>query len=223
MDRIKDAWKHITSRYNIAPSQPVPIIRVEAGAARILSASWGLVPSWAKDPKDGPRPINAMAETVTEKPTFRSVFKRRRCLVLASGYYEWKKLDAKHKQAIFIKLPKRPLFCFAGLWDRWEGSDRVLESCTILTTAANERLATIHQRMPVILDPEQYARWIDPQLQDPAEVMAMIRSYPAEAFDLIPVGPEVGKVSSEGPELIKPWQPPPPVAEPGPEQLGLFG
>src|SRR5262249_23577950 len=150
--------------FNIAPTQPVAAVRVVPGGheREMVALRWGLIPSWANDPKIGYKMINARAETAATKPSFRSAFRSRRCLLVADGYYEWQK-QAGAKQPFYIRLKGGKLFAFAGLWERWAPTDgEAIESCTILTTAANELTKPIHDRMPVIVDPRDYGQWRDP-------------------------------------------------------------
>ena len=168
-------------RYNIAPSQPIAAVRaVPAGSGRELALlRWGLIPSWSKDPAIGNRLINARAETAKEKPSFRNAFRRHRCLIPASGFYEWLRWE-RGKQPYFVRMRDGHPFAFAGLWDRWESPDKgVIETCTILTTAANDVLAPIHDRMPVILPPREYDRWLDPSTPEHGLAGAPPRSVPA--------------------------------------------
>eukprot|EP00913_Durusdinium_trenchii_P019515 g18345.t1 len=155
-------------RYNIAPTQTAAIVRPADEGREVAFARWGLIPSWAKDIKIGYRMINARGETVAEKPSFRAAFKRRRCLVPASGYYEWKKLSAKTKQPYHIHRDDDGLIAFAGLWERWDAGDAPLESFTIITTAAGGALADIHDRMPVMLPESEHALWLDPDVEPEA-------------------------------------------------------
>ncbi|MCS7040325.1 MAG: SOS response-associated peptidase, partial [Anaerolineae bacterium] len=156
---------NLEPRYNIAPTQPVAVVRLDREGRRreFTLMRWGLIPSWAKDIHIGNRLINARAETLTEKPAFRTAFRRRRCLIPANGFYEWQKPTAGRKQPYFIGLPDRRPFAFAGLWEHWEGADgSVLDSCAIITTAANERVRVLHDRMPVILERTDFGDWLDP-------------------------------------------------------------
>jgi putative SOS response-associated peptidase YedK len=155
-------------RFNIAPTQPVAVVRqTSADSPRELAMlHWGLIPSWAKDPKMGARMINARAETVAEKPSFRAAFRRRRCLVLADGYYEWQSTGGRSKQPYYIRRRDDAPFAMAGLWEHWPKGDPPIESCTVITTAANDLTRPIHDRMPVILNEADYARWLDPELED---------------------------------------------------------
>jgi putative SOS response-associated peptidase YedK len=182
-------------RFNIAPSQPVPVVRMDpqhASAARqFVFLHWGLVPSWAEDAKIGNRMINARAETAADKPSFRAAMRRRRCLIVADGFYEWKTV-AKRRQPMYIHLRDGRPFAFAGLWESWEGADHsALESCTILTTAANDLVRPIHDRMPVIIAPADYARWLDPAVQQAEPVLPLLRPYPVEEMAAYAVSPRV--------------------------------
>src|SRR5262249_35002838 len=147
-------WDAIVPRYNIAPSQTVLVVRPSAAGRELASMKWGFLPAWASDPRAAM--INARSETAAGKPTFRGAFVKRRCLIPADGFYEWKKI-ARQKQPYHIQLASGGLFALAGLWESWQGTD----TCTILTTSANSLLAPLHDRMPVILDRENYAKWLD--------------------------------------------------------------
>jgi putative SOS response-associated peptidase YedK len=198
--RMPDAA--IPVRYNIAPTQTLPIIRQADDDRECVLARWGLVPSWAKDTKIGYKLINARSETVAGKPSFRAAFQRRRCLVPATGYYEWKKLDAKHKQPYHIHRENDGLFAFAGLWERWSKDDEPLESFTIITTTANPPLSDLHDRIPVILPTDVYALWLDPDV-NPAALTALLRP-PEDDLEAYPVNPIVGNVKNETPDCIEP-------------------
>ena len=191
-------------RYNIAPTQPVAAVR-QIGQDRELSLfQWGLIPSWAKDPRMGAQLINARAESIATKPSFRSAFRRRRCLIFADGFYEWQKTRAKTKQPFYIRLANDRLFAFAGLWEHWEGADSAaIESCTIITTDANDLLRPLHDRMPVILPEQEYGRWLDPQLDDPVKLQALLKPYPAEQMTAYPVSTFVNSPRSESPRCIE--------------------
>jgi putative SOS response-associated peptidase YedK len=199
----------LVPRYNIAPTQQVPIVRVTAGSPhRSLSlARWGLIPSWAKDPSIGNRLINARSETVAEKPSFRSAFKRQRCLVAADGYYEWKKTGAA-KQPYHIRLQDGQVFGFAGLWESWSGPrdaplEQPLETCTIITTAANDFTRQIHDRMPVILRPDDYELWLDPELQEPAPLLPLLRALESDEMVANPVSTFVNRPANDSPRCIE--------------------
>ena len=163
---------------------------------------WGLIPYWAQDISIGTSMINAVSETAAEKPAFRKAMRTRRCLIPADGFYEWKKLgNPKHKQAYNIGMSDEGLFAFAGLWDQWKGPDkRTIESCTILTTKANSLLEGIHDRMPVILKPEDYDLWLDPGITNPAKLADLLRPFDSRLMRTYPVGETVNKVTNDGPE-----------------------
>ncbi len=191
-------------RYNIAPSQPVAAIAQPGEAREYRLFQWGLVPAWAKDPSIGNRMINARAETVAEKPSFRAAFKRRRCLVLADGFYEWQR-TGQQKQPYYIQLKEQAPFGFAGLWEQWESGDgSSLETCTILTTEPNELMQPIHNRMPAIVHPPDYETWLDPELQAGRHLQAVLRPYEAAAMHLYPVSTTVNNPRHEMPECVEP-------------------
>lgn len=177
-------------RYNIAPSQPILAIHQSPGstAREGIQLDWGLVPSWARDPGVGHRMINARAETAHQKPSFRTAFRQRRCLVLADGYYEWHK-RAGGKQAWYFHRPDQQPFAFAGLWESWQdaGQQQVLLTGTILTTTPNELSRPIHDRMPVILSSNNYQAWLDPGNQDPDRLRAMLVPCPDSQLSCRPV------------------------------------
>jgi putative SOS response-associated peptidase YedK len=193
-------------RYNIAPTQPVAAVRVPAeGAAReLVMLHWGLVPFWAKDPAMGARMINARSETAGEKPAFRMAFRRRRCLVVADGFYEWQKLNGG-KQPFFIRLRDGKAFAFAGLWERWEGPEAaIIESCTLLTTQPNELMSSLHNRMPVILHPKDYDLWLSPEVQQAELLQPLLRPYPSEEMEAYPISRFVNSPGNDGPKCIEP-------------------
>jgi len=164
---------------------------------------WGLIPSWETDPAIGNRLANARSESVLEKPAFRAAMRRRRCLIPADGFYEWKK-NGRNKQPYLIGLRDGRLFAFAGLWEAWEGADHsYVESCTILTTTPNELMAPIHDRMPVILPAEAYGPWLDPAVP-PAEVLAWLRPLPADQMTAYPVSTLVNNPRNDRPECVAP-------------------
>ncbi len=184
-------------RYNIAPTQQIGVVREREPAQREFAwMQWGLVPRWAKDPSGAGQMINARSETAAEKPAFRDAFRRRRCLIVADGFYEWKKAG-KAKQPYYIRLKDGRPLAFAGLWERWGDGDEKLESCTILTTSANELCAPMHDRMPVILGPADYDRWLDAALVDPAELKYMLEPHPADEMIAEPVSPRVNSVAND--------------------------
>jgi putative SOS response-associated peptidase YedK len=196
----------MSPRYNIAPSQLVAAVRAAlAGTGReLVLLHWGLIPSWSKEPAIGNRLINARAETASQKPSFRTAFRRHRCLIPANGFYEWQRLE-RGKQPFYIRMHDGRPFAFAGLWDRWENPDKgVIETCTILTTAANAVLAPIHDRMPVILPPAEYARWLDPALQDQDLLTPLLVPFPPEEMLAFPVSPRVNAPSIDDVGCISP-------------------
>lgn len=200
----------LEARYNIAPTQLVSgVVCVPPASAQSLEQCrqlrllrWGLVPSWAKDLAMGSRLINARAETVAEKPSFRSAFRHRRCLVVADGFYEWQRQERK-KQPFYFRLLDGQLFAFAGLWERWKDSTgETVESCTILTTEANELMRPIHDRMPVILDPKDYDLWLDPAVQKAERLQQILCPFRSEAMTAYPVSTQVNKPANNSPECI---------------------
>lgn len=193
-----------TPRYNIAPTQQILAVRQDDAAKPKASwLRWGLIPSWAKDKKISASLINARADSVATKPAFRAAFKRRRCLILADGFYEWRKLDTKTKQPFHIRLTDGRPFAFAGLWEHWSREDPPIDSCTIITTDANDAVRTLHDRMPVILPPEDYARWLDPRVADPGVLQEMLRSYPSDQMTTVAVGTYVNNARNEGAECLQ--------------------
>lgn len=195
---------YLARSYNVAPTDFQPIVRLDRDGQRELTVMrWGLVPYWAKDSKIGFSTINAKSETVTTSPTFREAMKRRRCLVPAEWFYEWQKTDGKMKQPYAIALRDDSLFAFAGLWERWKdkAKDQVLETYTVLTTDPNELLEPIHNRMPVILAPKDYQRWLEPG-EPTHPPIDLLRPYPAEEMKAWKVGSAVGNVRNNAPELI---------------------
>jgi putative SOS response-associated peptidase YedK len=193
-------------RYNVAPTQDVAVVRQPSAATeRSLDLlRWGLIPHWAKDPTIGNRMINARAESVADKPAFRDSFRERRCLVPADGFYEWAK--TKHgKQPYYVRVLGGRLFAFAGLWDRWRGpAGETRETFTIITTEPNELLRPVHNRMPVILAPEDYDAWLAPEPTDAAALTELLRPYPTEQMSYYPVSRYVNSPDNEGPECIQP-------------------
>jgi putative SOS response-associated peptidase YedK len=191
-------------RYNVAPSQDVLAVREIDGRRELVELKWGLVPRWSKDPTIGYRMINARSETVAEKPSFRSAFKSRRCLIPADGFYEWKKTGAKTRQPYFIHLNDDQPFAFAGLWEYWQGDGEVIESCALCTTEANELMRPLHDRMPVILPAESYAQWLDPDNQATEALANLLEPFPAQAMAAHPVSTYVNKPANQGPECVQP-------------------
>lgn len=179
-------------RHNIAPTQAVAAVRAGEGGRELAMLRWGLIPGWAKDPAIGAKMINARAETAHEKPAFRAAFRRRRCLIPADGFYEWRRVE-DGKQPYFIGMADGGPFAFAGLWESWQGPDgAAVETCTILTTDANELLRPLHERMPVILPPADHRLWLDPAVTDATpELRGLLRPYPVAAMTAYPVSRRV--------------------------------
>ena len=198
------------ARFNIAPTDPVLAVRRNAktGERSLDTLRWGLIPNWAKDMSMSARLINARAETLATTPAFREAFQRRRCLIPASGFYEWQK-DGKTRTPYAIVPADAPLFAFAGLWENWRdpaaGADAPwLRSCTIVTGEPNELLAPIHQRMPVILPEDAWAQWLGEAPATSGELRALLKPYPAERMRLYPVSPRVNSVKNDDPTLPEP-------------------
>lgn len=195
----------IEPRFNIAPTQSVPVVREDArrGERSVALLHWGLIPSWAEDPRIGNKMINARSETVVSKPSFRSAFKSRRCLVVTDGFYEWRKTPGG-KQPYLIRRPDASPFAFAGLWEFWRGAGEPIESCTILTTEANELMRPLHDRMPVILAPESYEAWLDPSNKDTDRLQELLVPEPDGKLVAFPVSKRVNSPSNDDPSLVEP-------------------
>ena len=190
--------------FNIAPTQEVLTVTNDGSENRPELMRWGLVPSWAKDPKIGNRMINARSETLAEKPSFRTAFKRRRCLIPADGFYEWKR-EGKAKKPMLITANPGGLFAFAGLWETWkQPDDSWLLTCAIITTSANEVMKSIHDRMPVILPRESEASWLDPEEQDTAMLSELLLPYDSDRMEAYEVSTLVNSPRNNFPEVIEP-------------------
>jgi putative SOS response-associated peptidase YedK len=208
----------IESRYNIAPSQAVAAITQHDGERVLNGFRWGLVPFWADDPAIGNRMINARAETLREKPSFKRILQRKRCLVPADGFYEWSKNDSANprdkslqtKTPLHIKMKSGELFAFAGLWDEWRPKDNKdaepLRTCTLITSTPNELISQVHHRMAVILQPEFEEAWLDPDLDDPDELMQMLKPYQSSALEMYPVSKRVNTPAFDDESCIAPAQ-----------------
>ncbi len=198
--------QELSPRYNVAPTQPVASVLQNAEHKNQFAwMTWGLIPSWSKDASIASKLINARAETLPEKPSFRSALGKRRCLILADGFYEWKANGKQPKTPMRITLEDGGLFAFAGLYEHWTdpASGEKLTTCTIITTEPNELMASIHNRMPAILPPEHYAAWLDYTVTDSAKVMPLLTPYPANQMAAYPVARLVNNARAEGPELIQ--------------------
>lgn len=214
--RAFDPALDASPRYNVAPTQRVAAIANDE-ASKVVPMHWGLIPSWAKDASVGNRMINARVETLAEKPAFRSPLAKRRCLVLADGFYEWK-TEGKSKQPMYIRRADDRPIAFAGLWERWNdpASGQLVRSCTVITTAPNELMASIHNRMPAILPEEKWQWWIDGRERSTEELIEVAREpFPASEMAAHPVGKSVGNPRAQGEELIEPAAP---IVEPEPRR-----
>lgn len=211
LDELKDFFPidqaacEAISNYNVAPSQEILAIAKYEGENWLVKFHWGLVPMWAKDTSIGNRMINARSETVAEKPSFRSAFKKRRCLILADGFYEWKG-EKGRKQPMFITLPDRKPFAFAGIWETWHQRDKdaIYKSCTIITTQASESMRDIHHRMPAILKPPAYEYWLDPENQDTAELNRILQNEIVTELVSYPVSQQVNSPRNNDASCIEP-------------------
>jgi len=190
--------------FNVAPTQQVAVVRQRAddGGKELAFLRWGLIPAWADDPSIGNRLINARSETAATKPSFRRAFRSRRCLVVADGYYEWQKVDGR-KQPYFIGLQGDRPFGLAGLWERWEKHGEPVESCTILTTDANELMQPIHERMPVIVPADQYDLWLDPRFGDTVKLGKLLRPYSSKEMVSYWVSTLVNNPRNDVPQCVE--------------------
>ena len=208
-------------RYNIAPTQPVPIVRLEEGARHFALVRWGLIPSWVKDPNNFALLINARGESVTDKPAFRNAMKRRRCLVPVDGFYEWKPTGGR-KQPYYIRARSGAPLALAGLWEVWTGPNgEELETATIVTTRANRLLGAIHDRMPVIVPPEAFGLWLDCANVDAMTASALIAPAPEDLLETYPVSLAVNRTANDNASLLEPVDPDAgPVPEPASKAAG---
>lgn len=196
----------LVPRYNIAPTQPILSV-LNDHSDRFDYLTWGLVPSWAKDPSIGSRMINARAETVAEKPAFRKALRRRRCLIIADGFYEWRaEPEKKTKTPMYIQMKDHKPFAFGGLWEDWhspDGNGTEVKSCTIVTTRPNDLMKQFHDRMPVIIPPDCYLDWLDPEEKEPSELSAYWEPYPAEEMEARVITTYVNSARNEGPKCVE--------------------
>lgn len=189
------------ARYNVAPTQPVPIVRLEGGRRHFVLVRWGLIPSWSRE-EPQTLLINARAETIADKPSFRGAFRHRRCLMPADGFYEWKAVGKGPKQPYYLRRRDGKPFAMAAIWDNWmsaNGSE--IESCAVVTTQANATLAPIHHRMPVILDERDWDRWLDPATP-PKELAALMKPAPDDLLEAVPVSAAVNRVANDHRGLV---------------------
>lgn len=204
--------RDLEPRYNIAPTQAIAVVRLKPNATdaqnpddrELALLHWGLIPSWAKDRKIGYSTINARAETVDSKPAFRQAYQKRRCLVLCDGYYEWQKVDAKQKQPYYIHRRDDQPFALAGLWEHWQRGEQKLQSCTIIVTAANPQLQSIHDRMPVILERGDYDLWLDPEANGTPQLRELLRPLAGDDLGAYRVSTIVNSPKNDTPECIAP-------------------
>jgi putative SOS response-associated peptidase YedK len=197
VDRLED-------RYNVAPQQPIASVRTTEGERELAMLRWGLIPSWSKDPKIGYQLTNARAETIAEKPSFRTAFKQRRCMIPASGFYEWKRVG-KQKQPFYIHpRGEDDLFSFAGLWESWHDPEgEIVESSAIITTEANELMRPIHDRMPVILNWEREEEWLNPR-SEPDSLRTLLVPFASDRMEAYAVNLYVNNAKNQGPKCIEP-------------------
>jgi putative SOS response-associated peptidase YedK len=192
-------WK---PRYNIAPTQPIPIVRQnpKKPVREMSLLRWGLIPSWAKESSGAAKMINARSETAGTKPAFRDALKSRRCLIPADGFYEWQK-TGNAKQPYCFEVADGELFAFAGIWDRWNDPDsNIVETCSILTTSPNAVTSAVHDRMPVILDPDSYDLWLDPGMKDVSTATELLKPYDAQLMRCYPIGTRINRVANDDEE-----------------------
>ena len=199
----------LAPRYNIAPTQPAPVVLLDSqtGRRHLRLFRWGLIPPWAKDSSIGSRMINARAETVATKPAYRSAFRNRRCLIVTNGFYEWqdKPERGRRKQPHYICMNDGQVFAFAGLWERWASPDgSVIDSCTVITTEPNELVKPLHNRMPAILHSSDYDRWLAISGESPTQLQALLGPYPVAEMTAYPVGTQVNNPSFDSPVCIDP-------------------
>jgi putative SOS response-associated peptidase YedK len=193
----------LSPRYNISPSQDIPIILDTENNQEIVMARWGLIPTWSKESKSKYSTINARIESVAEKPTYRTPFKQRRCLIPADGFYEWKVVNG-NKIPHHIRMRDSSVFAFAGLWDHWEGEGETLDSCTIIVMPANEVMKPLHERMPAIIAPTHYDLWLDSRITDKQEIMQYLNSAPSSQLTAYPVSSWVNSPKNNDERCIQP-------------------
>lgn len=206
-----------SKRYNIAPSQAIPVVRVANGKRELADLRWGLIPHWTQEPKPGGF-VNARTETIAEKPAFRDPFRKRRCLVPADGFFEWKHIGKK-KQPYFFRKLGGGVLAYAGVWDTWNGPDGPIETVAVLTVPANELVEPLHDRMPAILTPEQFAAWLDPKETRADKLLPMLLPFPADKMERWAVSDRVNSATADEPDLLVPVPEP---AKPTWTQPSLF-
>jgi len=195
-------------RYNIAPTQPVPVVRLDEGRRQFILMRWGFIPGWVKDPREFPLVINIRGESAREKPSFRAAFARRRCLMPADGFYEWHRSGEDRRQqnpAYLFRRPDRALFAFAALWETWHSQDgSEIDTVALVNGPANGLMAAVHERCPVIVAPEHYDAWLDPNAE-PASLAPLMRPPPDDLLEMLRIGPAVNKVANDRPEVQEPF------------------
>ena len=198
-----DDQPNFPQRYNVAPTQPVPVVRLVAGRRAFALLRWGLIPSWVEDPRTFALLINARGETLDEKPAFRAALRHRRCLVPADGFYEWRR-EGRRNTPYFVRLKRGGPMAFAGLWENWTGPNgEEMETLAIVTTTANRALSAVHTRMPVIVRPDAFDLWLDCANVDAATAAALITPAPEELLEAYEVSPAVNRVANDDPSLIE--------------------
>ncbi len=202
--QISGSAPDVSPRFNIAPSQDVAAVRVEGTERRLALLRWGLIPHWADDPKIGYKMINARGETVHKLPSFRAAFRKRRCIIPAGGFFEWLRKE-KEKQAFYIFRQDGAPLALAGLWEHWHSEEegRDVESCAIITTSANTLVGRLHDRMPVILEPDDFRLWLDPQEESPEKLTTLLRPSGEDVLEMYPVSKYVNKAQNEGAQCIE--------------------
>lgn len=191
-------------RYNVAPTQPIPIVRLHEGKRQFALVRWGLIPAWVKDPKTFSLVLQARSDTVLDKPSFKNAMKRRRCLIPADGFYEWNEDTTPRKPYVVLPKDRRPV-AFAGIWESWMGPNgEELETAAVITTDANKTLHPIHHRMPVVIPPEAFDFWLDCRHVDENSAAALLVPAPEDLFEAHEISPAVNRVANDYPDLIKP-------------------
>jgi putative SOS response-associated peptidase YedK len=196
--------EEIEPRFNIAPSQKVPVVLEHEGKRALTMLKWGLIPFWTKDLATQKPVINARCETMATKPFFRQALKAKRCLIPADGFYEWRH-EGKSKLPMYIHTPEREIFSFAGLWDEWRSPEGdVLRTCTIITTAANETMSAVHDRMPIIIRPEHEDLWLDPKVDDAKQLEIALEPLSNDRLQMYQVSTKVNAAGKESPDMVEP-------------------
>jgi putative SOS response-associated peptidase YedK len=205
-------------RYNVAPTQPIPVVRQQSGTRHFALMRWGLLPAWVKDPKTFTLLINARGESVCDKPAFKNAMQRRRCLIPADGFYEWQ-VDGRIKRPFVVRPRDRKPVMFAGLWETWTGPNgEEIDTAAIVTIAANQTLHPIHHRMPVILEPENFAPWLDCAQVDALEAQVLLKPAREDRMDAHEISPAINRVVNDGPEVLEPYTAPDAAEAPKPKR-----